>query len=374
MEDASITPARTPPRALFVPPLHWPIDQPLPEAGSLTLTLVIERDGRARLEECALTSSACDAVRVALEAAAFAPALVQGVPSAARVQVRFVVTRAADDAGAPLADAPGLDAGAGSLDAATHTTPKPLEPAEYGAFARLERKQPLAMALELEEMRELPGALGDPFRVIDALPGVVPVMTGLPYVYVRGAPPAATAYFYDDIQLPALFHLAFGPAVVHPAMVGGIDFYPGVAPARYGRKTGGVVAGKAMLRDLKPGVHGEVELRLIDLQAYVATPIRKTGRLEVAGRFGYPGLLAKLFDSRAVIQYWDYQLRSVTPLGRGTDVTLIALGSFDLIGQRQGGKLQRDIELQFHRVEARLTRRMRGLSLGSALRADLKTC
>lgn len=363
-DEAGITLDRSAPRALFVPALRWPIDQPAPEAGSITLTLVIERDGRAQLEGCEQPSSVCDAVRAALLEAAFAPALVHGEPSAARVQVRFAL--AAADAGAVAFEA-GPDASLAPAPDAATLPASPPEPVEYGAFARVERKKPLALALELEEMREVPGAMGDPFRVIDALPGVVPVMTGLPYVYVRGAPPAATAYFYDDIQLPALFHLALGPAVVHPAMVGGIDFYPGVAPARYGRKTGGVVAGKALLRDLKPGVHGELELRVIDLQAYVATPIRKTGRFEVAGRFGYPGLLIKAFDSRSVVQYWDYQLRSVVPLGQGSEFTLIALGSFDLIGQRRRGKLRRDIELQFHRVEARVTKRVRGLSLGSAL-------
>ena len=115
------------------------------------------------------------------------------------------------------------------------------------------RPEPTAHSISLEQIREVPGAFGDPFRAIEALPGVVPVMSGVPYVYVRGAPPSATAYFYDEIQMPALFHLGLGPAVVHPAMVGPIDFYPGVAPARYGRKTGGVVAGKAAFRPLKPG-------------------------------------------------------------------------------------------------------------------------
>jgi hypothetical protein len=284
---------RAPPRALFVPNVSWPDDQPVPEAGNLEVLVVVERDGQAHLESCAYATSVCDALRAALALSKFAPASLNGEASAARVQVRFKLAQPAaeSDADAQAEPTPGADAATKQAPAARAPAPSE-EPETYGAVARLERDKPLSTAIELEEVRELPGALGDPFRVIDSLPGVVPVMTGLPYVYVRGAPPAATAYFYDDIQLPALFHLALGPAVVHPAMVGGIDFYPGVAPARYGRKTGGVVAGKAMLRELKPGVHGELELRLIDLQAYLATPIRKTGRFEVAGRYGYPGLLA----------------------------------------------------------------------------------
>lgn len=365
---------RTAPRGLFVPALAWPADQPPPDAGSIDVLVTIERDGAAQLERCEHAPSVCEALSTALSQAKFAPATVHGEPSAARVQVRFALVRsspASDDAGVETRDA---SAPAEPADAAVRpdASKPPAEPLDYGAVARIEREKPLATALELEEIRELPGALGDPFRVIDSLPGVVPVMSGLPYVYVRGAPPAATVYYYDDIQLPALFHLALGPAVVHPAMVGGIDFYPGVAPARYGRKTGGVVAGKAMLRELKPGVHGEVELRLIDLQAYLATPVRKTGRFEIAGRYGYPGLLTKFFDSRSVVQYWDYQLRSVVPLSRNSEATVIAIGSFDLIGQREHGKLERSIELQFHRVEARLVQRGPGFSLGSALSAGFE--
>ncbi len=242
-----------------------------------------------------LSTAACSAIQAALREARFEPAQVAGQSVAARVRVRFALahenrplpSQADSDAAVPKA-AREIDAGAGS---------------EYGATATVSQIPPTAHALELAEIREVPGTFGDPFRVLDSLPGVVPVMTGLPYVYVRGAPPAATAYYYDDIQLPALFHLALGPAVVHPAMIGAIDFFPGVAPARYGRKTGGVVTGQAATPTLRPGIHGELEWRLIDMQAYAASPTTGGGRVEVGARYGYPGLIAKLFDRRAVLQY-----------------------------------------------------------------------
>ena len=43
--------------------------------------------------------------------------------------------------------------------------------------------------LSATDVREMPGAFGDPFRAIEALPGVIPVVSGLPYFYIRGAPP-----------------------------------------------------------------------------------------------------------------------------------------------------------------------------------------
>ena len=46
------------------------------------------------------------------------------------------------------------------------------------------------------EMRNLPGAFGDPFRVIEALPGVVPALSGLPGAFVRARRrlPSASAW------------------------------------------------------------------------------------------------------------------------------------------------------------------------------------
>jgi hypothetical protein len=84
--------------------------------------------------------------------------------------------------------------------------------------------------------------------------------------------------------------LAAGPAVIHPRMVGPITLYSGVAPARYGRLTGGVIAGEGP----PPGdgdTHAEAELRLLDLSGYVQTDALG-GTVTAAARYGYPALLS----------------------------------------------------------------------------------
>lgn len=111
----------------------------------------------------------------------------------------------------------------------------------------------------------------------------------LPYFYLRGAPPSGTSYVYDDIVVPALFHLAAGPAVIHPQMVGTIDVHSGVAPARYGGHSGGVVVGHGPPAR-REDVFGEAEIRAIDANGFVQG---RTGpsSLAAAGRSGYPGPL-----------------------------------------------------------------------------------
>jgi len=349
--------------------------QTLDELGARPVLVVIRRDGTALLEACPLSIVGCDALRAGLAASRFEPARNAGETLAARVKLRF---SAAPDAGTPAHEAARHDFDAAITDPAQSDAALPHaaaqdaaseETGEYGATASVLAPAPGAIAVSLEQMREVPGAFGDPFRVLEALPGVVPLISGLPYVYVRGAPPAGTAYIYDDIQLPTLFHFALGPGVIHPAMIGAVDFYPGVAPARYGRKTGGTLAGRGSSSVARPGTHGELELRPIDLQAYVSSSFKGGSRVELGGRYGYPGPLARLFDKRTGLQYWDYQLRASTPVGVHSELSLVALGSYDLIGERTKAGFQRDIELQFHRVEARAVRRGRGVSVGGALGA-----
>ena len=88
--------------------------------------------------------------------------------------------------------------------------------------------------LSATDVREMPGAFGNPFRAIEALPGVVPVVSGLPFFYIRGAPPNDNAYYVDGIRVPLLFHVGIGEGVIHPALIDRVDFYPGAAPASYG--------------------------------------------------------------------------------------------------------------------------------------------
>ena len=83
----------------------------------------------------------------------------------------------------------------------------------------------------------MPGSFGDPLRSIEAQPGVVPVVSGLPTFFIRGAPPANVGFFFDGIELPILYHAFFGPSVIHPSSIERVDFYAGAAPASLGQSS-----------------------------------------------------------------------------------------------------------------------------------------
>jgi hypothetical protein len=126
------------------------------------------------------------------------------------------------------------------------------------------------------ELTTTPGALGDPFRTIESLPGVATVAWPAPIYAIRGSNPGNTGYFLDDLQVPLLFHLALGPSVIHPQFFDSMAFYPGGYPARYGRYVGGVVAAETRAPP-EDRVHAEADVRLYDAGGLLSVPFPNGG-------------------------------------------------------------------------------------------------
>ncbi|MET0389092.1 MAG: TonB-dependent receptor [Polyangiales bacterium] len=398
--------AAAPPKVIRLAALRLPPDAPLPAKSELELFVLISADGSARPDQELPLPSLQLAAAEAIGRSEFQPAVARGVPVSARVRVRLRLvapqsgaterdvapaggspatpdTHAAPASLPPPTGAVGDDAPGASrhnaptpADAVSGTTPRAAARAapepdadsggSYGASARASFIAPTVRRLKLQEMRDLPGAFGDPFRVIDALPGVVPQLSGLPYVYVRGAPPAGTVYYYDGIQVPGMFHLALGPAVVHPALIDEVDFYASVAPARFGRFTGGVLSGGPSPRPPPTRISGELELRVIDVTGKVELPLGG-GSLSVSGRYGYPGPVVSLFSPQSSLDYWDYQTRLSLPLSGRDRFEFVWFGSYDAAGYENSLGVPSTFVLEFHRAEARLIRRAGPWELGSAL-------
>jgi hypothetical protein len=213
--------------------------------------------------------------------------------------------------------------------------------------------------LSVEEVRELPGAFGDAFRAIEILPGVAPVVSGIPYFYVRGAPPNNSGYYVDGIKIPLLFHLGIGQGVIHPGLIDHLDFFPSAAPARYGGATGGIIVGQT--RDPGSTFHGEANLRLIDAGALLEAPFAEgRGSALVAGRYGYPGPILEAVSPDIGLGYWDYRARTTWQLTPRDTHGLFAFGSHDYLASRSPSqdpearaKLREEFVSDFHRVDLR---------------------
>jgi hypothetical protein len=218
-----------------------------------------------------------------------------------------------------------------------------------------EQPEPTVTSYSRGEVRQLPGAFGDPFRAVESQPGVTPIASGLPFFYVRGAPPGNVGYVLDGVPVPYLFHVGAGPSVVQPALIERVDLYRGGYPARFGRYAGGMVAAEAT--EPSYGVHGEGTLRLFDAGGYVeGTFDEDRGSLMLGGRYAYPGALLSLAAPQWRLEYHDFQSRAAYDLSPRDRVSVLAFGSYDLLAEKRPERLDIFFGSEFYRADVRYDR------------------
>jgi len=212
-----------------------------------------------------------------------------------------------------------------------------------------EKLAPAVSSFSRAEVRQIPGTFGDPFRAIEALPGVTPIASGLPFFYVRGAPPGNVGYFLNGVRIPFLYHVAIGPAVVHPGIVERVDLYPGGYPASFGRFAGGIVSAETTAP--RAETHGEANVRLFDAGALVETGFDGgRGTVLLGGRYSYTAALFSLLVPEVKLDYRDYQARVTYDVTSNDRLSLFGLGSYDLLAQKQGDGLNVLFGAEFYRL------------------------
>ena len=219
-------------------------------------------------------------------------------------------------------------------------------------------------ALSRAQARELPGAFGDPLRAVDALPGVVPTISGLPIFFIRGAPPASVGYVVDGVEVPLLYHAFLGPSVLHPGSLSGVVLESAPADVRYGGSAGAVIVAEPT--PPSAAFRGEGNLRLFDAGALLAAPFAGgAGSALVSGRYSFTGLLYSALTDEE-FGYWDYQLRLSRRVAAHTSLGLFAFGA----GDHYGGELLAGAvggDTGFHRVDLRLVHTIPSVSATSAV-------
>jgi len=329
------------------------------------LVVTVARDGSVQVAQAVEGE---EPFRSAAEAAArtwrFEPALRGTEPVAARIRFEVTFREPAPPESTPPQKGSTSPPAEPSTSAPSVAPPsKPVEVTIFG-----DRPPPPGVtSLTRAEVRQLPGAFGDPFRAIEALPGVTPIVSGIPFFYVRGAPPGNVGYFLDGIKVPYLYHVGLGPSVIHPGMVERVDLYAGGYPAQFGRFAGGIVA--AETTDPRPELHGEGNIRLFDLGALTEAGFANgKGTALVAGRYSYTAALFSLIAKDITLNYRDYEARvtyDVTPHDR---FTLFTFGAYDLLGQTQNNILNVLFGTEFYRLD---TRYDHSFGAGSKLRAGV---
>jgi TonB family protein len=326
--------------------------------AAVLLELVIAKDGT--VSDAVVTEGAepfAEQARRAVLGWRFTPALRAGVPVAARIRARITFHEVQSDN-----DSGQKNRADGTPRPAPASPPSPNANDEDEVTVHGARREIGETTLSADDVREMPGAFGDPFRAVDALPGVLSVVSGLPFFYIRGAPPNDNQYLLDGIRVPLLFHVGIGEGVIHPRLIDRVDFYPGAPPAAYGGAAGAVIAGQTRAPSAEP--HRELNLRLVDAGALIEYPVDQgRGSVLVAGRYGYPGPILGAVTPTIELGYWDYQARGSLRLGARDTVGVFAFGSHDYVGTaetRNGvvGPIVEQLASDFHRVDLRYDRQL----------------
>ena len=175
-----------------------------------------------------------------------------------------------------------------------------------------------------------------------------------PSTSCAGANPGNTGFYLDGVRVPALFHIALGPSVIHPYLIAGVDFYPGAYPANFGGFVSGIMAARTTAPPADR-VHASADVTVYDAGGIMTAPWnRGRGTVAVAARYSYTGALFSLLAADSVLRYGDYQLRVDHPLAGG-QATVFAFGALDELGWRNLN-VPEYASLQFHRMDMRWRR------------------
>ncbi|HUQ07199.1 MAG TPA: TonB-dependent receptor [Kofleriaceae bacterium] len=185
--------------------------------------------------------------------------------------------------------------------------------------------------LDADELRSMPGAMGDALRAVQALPEVARVPFSLGGLAVRGMSPRDTDAYLDGVPIPQAFHAGGVAAVIPSATIAGLELVPGAVDVRYGGMLGGVV----LLHSRAPRadrVRLRAEVSPLDVQVggegpfadgAVAIGVRRAHLDEVVAPF--------LSDDTLVPTYWDAQVQWRRAIGRGELSMMLILADSALV-------------------------------------------
>ena len=380
--NAGSVPGTVPPRLTSEPVVEYP--QSAKGDAVVTLKLTITKNG---VVESAKAIDGAEPFATAAEKVArtwrFEPATRNGQPVGARIrfELRFVepVPPNAEDGAPDGATTSPANLGPSSAphgqaesspSSSVPSSPTDRPPVDEVTVTGLRRRQG-AVSMSRAEIRQLPGAFGDPFRAVEVMPGVTPIASGVPFFYVRGAPPGNVGYFLDGIRVPYLYHVGLGPSVIHPGMVEGVDLYPGAYPARFGGFAGGIVTASTAAPSAT--LRGEGNWRLFDVGALVETGFAGgRGTALVAGRYSYTAALLSLIAKDITLDYRDFEARVTYDLTPNDRVTVFGFGAYDLVAQRKNNVDSVLFGSEFYRLDTRYDHRFGpGASVRTAVTVGL---
>lgn len=216
--------------------------------------------------------------------------------------------------------------------------PEVEEGAEIVVEARVASPHASRQILDRERVEKVPGTHDDPFRLIQALPGVASTPEYSPVagdLAIRGADPTETRVFLDGVEIPYLYHFQQYSSVLHTRLLDELAVYPSTFGAGFGDTVGAVIDVTSRAPDAER-VRGGVNGNFVMLGGYLQAPVSDDGAVSASGRRSYLDLGESGNDQYTLWPvFWDYLGRYEHQLG-ATRVALTAFGGGDRYGRYAG--------------------------------------
>lgn len=343
--------------SLTSPQLLEPLEPTYPTTGtsstSVLLRITVNERGTVTKVEVVRGDEpyASAAVRAAWRGR-FSPAKRGDRSVEASILVAVDFTFSARESGAPDgSDVPVVSA---TDDASSGDSAMDLDVGDAEVVVSVSRVDATERSIQKAEARLMAGTFGDPLRAVELLPGITPVISGVPFFFVRGAPTGSVNFYLDESKVPQLYHVGPGSSVLHPQFVEGVALRAGPYPARYGDATSGVVT--TQLISDAPLFGAEAEAKVFESSGYVGGPVLDgNGSVAAAGKVSHLGPVLELTNPDLRLNYWDYQALAAYRLPSGDQLSLLVLGASDYVAEEEDGVLDINLDAFFHRLKLRYT-------------------
>ncbi|MEY4563690.1 MAG: hypothetical protein RLZZ618_2967 [Pseudomonadota bacterium] len=185
-----------------------------------------------------------------------------------------------------------------------------------------------------DELRRVPGTMGDPMKALQSLPGVALANDSSSAPVIRGSRPSDNSYVIDFLPVGYLFHVGGLVSTVHSDLVSNFELYSSAFGPESDDVTGSVLD-VTLRRPRNDRLGGVLNVSLLGADFLVEGPVAKNQSFYFAAKRSYLDLLLNTVeddDSGIVLtvpRYRDYQGKYLWTLNENHQLTLHATGATD---------------------------------------------
>lgn len=204
------------------------------------------------------------------------------------------------------------------------------------AFAKPKDQATSSYQMSYEEIRRSPGAIGDVFRLVQSLPGVITTNDQRNDIVARGGSPSENLILVDGFEVPTINHFGAqgttgGPiSMLNNELVRDASFLAGGFPAQYGERLSSTM--DIRLREgNRDRFQSETDITAAGAGQILEGPLGKKGSWLLTARTSYYDLIAESFGIAAVPYATNGQLKLNYDLTPRDQLTFMDVSGRDAI-------------------------------------------